>query len=306
MKIKKLFFGLFILLSITVISCKKDDDESTKPIITLNIGGQYTPDLQEIPAGGKLRFGIKAMSGNGIITNLRIQRIADGKLITEKDQGVYIRDSLVQDFEFNKSLAEQEIWTFFVMNSNRDSAKVSLIVNRGIGYDYGQIYYYPSLRIGLQNNTEYPNYLDLHTGIRYTKANVTGHEADIDLVGFFYITSGNNSPTLCCPGYTGSSSITAADRYPEIEPWTTKRLSLYDYFSSDNNLVSTEKFEKATTDSLLVASYKPEKVSGLCKYCIAGRIIPVKTEDGKYGLIRVLHADLTTTGYMEIEVKIQK
>ncbi len=306
MKKQKLILGLLILFSAIELSCKKDDDQNSKPTITLKVGGQYTPDLQEIPAGGKLRFGIKATNGGGFITNLRIQRIADGKLINEKDQGIYLKDSLVQDFEFNRSLAEQEIWTFFIMNSNRDSATVSLTVNLGIGYDYGQIYYYPSLKIGLQHNTEYPNYLDLHSGIRYTKANVAGHESDIDLVGFFYVTSGNDSPTLCCPGYTGSSSITAVDRYPEIEPWPIKRLSLYDYFSSDNNLVSAEKFEKATTDSLLVASYKPEKVSGLCKYCTAGRIIPVKTEDGKYGLIRILHADLTTTGYMELEVKIQK
>lgn len=306
MKKQKLILGLFILFSFTVLSCKKDDSQNSKPIIILKTGGIYTPDMQEIPAGGKLKFGIKAINGEGYITNLRIQRIADGKLIIEKDQGIYLKDSLDQDFEFNKSLAEQEIWTFFIMNSNRDSASVSLTVNLGIGYDYGQIYYYPSLKIGLQNNTEYPNYLDLHTGIRYNKANVTGHEADIDLVGFFYVTSGKKSPTLCCPGYTGSSSITATDRYPEIESWPTKRLSLYDYFSSDNNLVLADKFEKATSDSLLVASYQPEKVSGLCKYCNAGRIIPVKTEDGKYGLIRVLHADTANTGYMELEVKIQK
>ena len=306
MKKQKLILGLSILFSVTLFNCKKDDIENSKPIITIKVGGLYTPDLQEIPAGGKLKFGIKVNSGDGIITNLRIQRIADGKLITEKDQGIYLIDSLVQDFDFNKSLAQQEIWTFFVMNSNRDSASVSITVNLGIGYDYGQIYYYPSLKIGLQNNTEYPNYLDLHSGIRYTKSSVAGHEADIDLVGFFYVTSLKDSPTLCCPGYTGSSSITAADRYPEIESWESKRLSLYDYYSSDNNSVSTEKFAKATTDSLLVASYKPEKVSGLCKYSTIGRIIPVKTEDGKYGLIRVLHADLTTNGYMEIEVKIQK
>lgn len=103
---------------------------------------------------------------------------------------IYLKDSLVQDFEFNRSLAEQEIWTFFIMNSNRDSATVSLTVNLGIGYDYGQIYYYPSLKIGLQHNTEYPNYLDLHSGIRYTKANVAGHESDIDLVGFSMLRAG--------------------------------------------------------------------------------------------------------------------
>ncbi|HOZ15477.1 MAG TPA: hypothetical protein PLH91_06970 [Tenuifilaceae bacterium] len=306
MKRKGICFGIIIILILALFACKKDESTAVPPLIVLKIGDGYTSDLQEIPAGGSLKFGVKAYSKGDIITNLRIQRFADGKKITEEDKGLYNKDSIVQDFSYNKSLAEQEVWTFFVMNSNRDSVSVSLTVNLGIGYDYGQIYHFPSLKIGFQNNTEYPNYLDLHTGLRYTKDNVSGHEADIDLVGFFYVTSGKDSPTLCCPGYTGSSSITAPERYPEIASWTIRRSTLYDYNSSDNNLVSVEEFEKATTDSLLTASYIPEKVSGLCKYTTAGRIIPLKTEDGKYGLIRVIHADLNDEGYMEIEVKIQK
>ncbi len=78
--------GYLSYFSITILSCKKDDNENSRPIITLKAGGQYTPNLQEIPAGGKLKFGIKVTSGDDIITNPRIQRIADGKLLTEKDQ----------------------------------------------------------------------------------------------------------------------------------------------------------------------------------------------------------------------------
>jgi len=296
---------LLAILLISITSCKKDDDLNSNPVITLKTGGNYTVDNQLVPLGGKILFGVKATNGGAIITYLKIQRIADGNVITEKDQGVYLKDSLDMDFIFNKSTATQEIWRFLVMNSNRDSAVTTLTINRGTGSSYGEIYYYPSLKIGLQQNTTFPNYVDLHNGNLYTKTNVTGHEVDIDLVGFFYITGGKNSPTLCCPGYTGSSSVTAADRYPEIEPWTTKHLTLYDYFSSDNNLVNISAFNDAEDDSLLVTSYKPEKVSGLCKYCISGRIIPFKTEDGKYGLVHVLHADTTSTGYMELEIKVQ-
>jgi len=199
---------ILILLLIPFLSyltsCKKDDNTTAlKPIITLKTSVDYTQNGQAVPAGGKLTFGIKATNGDAILTNLRIQRIADGTLITEKDQGVYLKDSLDVDFTFTKSLAEQEIWNFFVMNSNRDSAIISTTVNLGIGFDYGQILYFPSIKIGMQNNTTYPNYFDLHTGNRYTKTNVTGHESDIDLVGFVYTTSGILSPTLCCPGYTG-------------------------------------------------------------------------------------------------------
>jgi hypothetical protein len=47
-------------------------------------------------------------------------------------------------------------------------------------------------------------------------------------------------------------------------------------------------------------------VSGNCKYCYTGKIIPFKTQEGKYGLIKVLHADEVSTGYMELEIKVQE
>ncbi|RPH31241.1 MAG: hypothetical protein EHM93_14310 [Bacteroidales bacterium] len=306
MKIKILactFLGLLFL----AMGCKKEDKTTIEPKIILKNGADYSIDEQLVPVGGKLKFGITASDGGAIITNLRIQRIADGKLITELDKGLYIKNGgLDFDYSANKSSANQEIWQFFVMNSNRDSAITTITINLGAGSAYGEIYHYPSIKIGMQSNTEYPNYLDLHIGTLFTKANVTGHEADVDLVGFVYTTSGILSPTLCCPGYTGSSSVTGSDRYPEIEAWSVKRLTQYDYFSSDNNLVNPVKFNQAANDSLLVASYKPESVSGLCKYCNAGKIIPFRTEDGKYGLARVIHADLANGGYMELDVKIQK
>ncbi len=306
MKIKIPICTLFALLFL-IIGCKKEDEATNKPKIILKNGSDYSINEQLVPVGGKLKFGITASDGGAIITNLRIQRIADGKLLTELDKGLYIKDGGL-DFEYsaNKSSANQEVWQFFVMNSNRDSAMTTITINLGEGSAYGEIYHYPSIKIGMQSNNEYPNYLDLHTGSLFTKTNITGHEAEVDLVGFVYTTSGVLSPTLCCPGYTGSSSVTGSDRYPEIEAWSIKRLTQYDYFSSDNNLVNTYKFELAKNDSLLVESYKPGNVSGLCKYCNTGKVIPFRTEDGKYGLARIIHADLAIDGFMELEVKIQK
>jgi len=295
-----------IALILLLVGCKKEDDSSTNPIIILK-NGDYTANEQLVPVGGKLNFGITATDGGAILTNLRIERIVGNTVVTELDKGLYIKNGgLDYDYPAVKSAAAQEVWHFFVMNSNRDSAMVSLTVNLGEGSAYGEINHYPSLIIGMQQNTDLPNYVDLHTGNLFTKTNITGHEGEIDLVGFVYTTSGILSPTLCCPGYTGSSSVTGDDRYPEIASWSIKNLTSYDYNASDNNLVSADMFELAQNDSLLVNSYNPQSVSGLCKYCNTGKIVPFKTVDGKYGLVRVLHADLTETGYMELEIKIQK
>lgn len=305
MKHKSVILLISAILLYTV-GCKKDEEATIKPRVLLK-NGDYTLNEQLVPVGGKLKFGITATDGDAIITNLRIKRIANGKETIELDKGLYIKKGGL-DFDFNstKSSAPQEIWEFFVMNSHRDSAITTLTINLGAGSAYGDINYYPPFKIGMQNNTNLPNYVDLHTGNLFTKINITSHESEIDLVGFVYTTSGILSPTLCCPGYTGSSSVTGADRYPEIESWGVKNLTSYDYYSSDNNLVSADKFGKAVNDSLLVTSFKPGSVSGLCKYCNTGKIIPFKTEDGKYGLVHVIHADLSETGYMELEVKIQK
>ncbi|MHC1704269.1 MAG: hypothetical protein AB9846_10210 [Tenuifilaceae bacterium] len=303
MKNRRWIFSLLAII-VFISGCKKESEISVKPIIILK-NGDYTQDEEIVPVGGKLKFGITATDGNAIITNLRIQRIADGKEIIELDKGLYIKDGgLNYDFNATKSSANQEIWQFFVMNSNRDSSVTSIIVNLGAGSAYGEIYHYSSIKIGMQNNNELPNYVDLHTGELFTKSYINGNEHKIDLVGFVYTTSGIISPTLCCPGYTGSSSVTG--KYPEISSWEVRNLTVYDYYSSDNNLISEDKFIKSQNDSLLVNSFHPQSVSGLCKYCNTGKIIPFRTEDGKYGLVHVLHADLTESGYMELEVKIQK
>lgn len=303
MKHKYLIIAIFL---IGLFSCKKESENHITPEISLNNESLYTQNEQFVPVGGKLKFGIKAISLGEIITDLKIIRVSDGKTIVELDKGIFSRDSFSMDFNPTKSIATKDIWKFFIMNSNRDSASTTLTVNLGAGSAYGEINHYPSIIIGMQNNTGLPNYVDLHTGNLYTKTNISGHEGAIDLVAFVYTTSGILSPTLCCPGYTGSSSVTGADRYPEIESWSVKNLTSYDYYSSDNNLVPLTDFDNAKNDSLLVTAFKPGSVSGLCKYCFTNRIIPFKTEDGKYGMVHVKHADQTTNGYMELEIKIQK
>lgn len=297
-----LAIGLSILL---LTNCKKEEDSNYSPIIALKNADGYTLNEAEIPIGGKIKFGITATTGSAPLTNLRITRIVNGLRIKELDKGFFIEDQgLNDDNSFVKSSAEVEVWEFFVMNANRDSAIVTRTVLLGEGSAYGAINHYPSLKIGMQNNTQFPNYVNLQSGALYSKTSVAGFEAGIDLVGFVYMTSGVMSPTLCCPSYTGSSSVTT--HYPEIINWSVRNATSYDYYTSDNNLINPVDFDKAQNDSLLVASFKPDNVSGLCKYCYTNKIIPFKTADGKYGIVRVKHADIVPEGYMELEIKIQQ
>lgn len=296
---------LIVILFVMLLSgCQEIKKTADPPLLVLKTG-DYTSNEDAIPIGGKISFGITATEGSAPLTNLRISRLADEQLIVELDKGMFIESGGL-DFTFNavKSGAQTEVWQFMVMNANRDSAVKFLTVNLGEGSAYGPILHFPSIKLGMQHNTIYPQFLDLHTGIAYSQESVNGNEDLIDLVGFAYMTGGIMSPTLCCPAYSGSSSVTG--HYPQIENWLNRNLTLYDYYTSDNELIQPGSFDGALNDSLLVTAYHAGNVSGLCKYAFSGRVVPFKTMDGKYGLIKIFYADVVSDGYMEFEVKIQQ
>lgn len=302
---KSIKWYLLLFLGGVLMACSEEKSEHQNPPILVLKTGDYTPNEALIPVGGKISFGITAAEGDAPLTLLRIQRTSNGNVITELDKGLFIIKGGL-DFTFNsvKSSSEVENWTIMVMNANRDSAKVNRTVLLGEGSAYGPIYHFTGIMVGMQNNMQYPQFLDFHTGNTYSSSTVQGNEALIDFVGFVYFTGGVWSPTLCCPAYSGSTSVTGF--YPQIGSWAIRNSTLYDYYSSDNNLVDSTLFLAALNDSLLVESYKPGNVSGLSKYANTSKIIPFKTEDGKYGLMRIMHSDQIPEGYMEIEIKIQQ
>jgi hypothetical protein len=202
---------------------------------------------------------------------------------------------------YTRGYGQAEKWVFSVMNSHRDTASASLTVLRGAGSAWGEINYHPSIRIGLQENSSLPHFVDLHSGTAWDAAGVAGYEAEVDMAAFWYLTSGTSSPTLTCPAY--SSALTY---YPLFGSWSVKNQTMYDYYTSDNDLVTPAQFELADNDSLLVNAYRPGSVSGQSKFAYTGKVVPFRTADGRYGLLRVIRADETPSGEMEIAVKIQK
>lgn len=290
-----------LILLLALAGCTPEEEETT-PLVLLRTGSAYTADGSAVAPGGALRFGLSVSGGGGAITNLVVMRISDGVSVTEADRGLYISyGGLDTTLTYTRGYGQVEKWVFSVMNSHRDTASASLTVLKGAGSAWGEISYHPSIRIGLQENSTLPHFVDLHSGIAYDAAGVSGHEADVDMAAFWYLTSGTSSPTLTCPAY--SSALTY---YPIFGSWSVKNQTMYDYYTSDNNLVTPAWFELATNDSLLVNAYRPGSVSGQSKFAYTGKVVPFRTADGKYGLLRVIRADETPSGEMEIAVKIQK
>lgn len=282
-------------------SCTKDETISQANLI-LKTGTSYTPNGASVPVGGKIKIGVLA-SGAGVpLTYIRIDRISGNDTLTQLDRGFYAgNEGLDADFTFSKDTAAVELWRIMVMNADRDTATKILRIVRGTGTAYGPISTYNSIKFGLQRNNSIGHFVDIHTGNVFNGMTVIGHESEIDVIGYYYVTSGLSSPTFTCPGYSSARGY-----YPQLANWTVKNNILYDYQTSDNNLVTISQFDAAVNDSLFVTAYKPDKVSGNCKYGYTGKIIPFKTQEGKYGMIKVLHADEREDGIIEIAVKIQK
>ena len=295
-----LFASAMILFALHS-SCKKEDPPKTA-FLQLKTGIAYTADGAYIPVGGQIRIGILASGAGVALTYLKIIRITPYDTLTQLDRGIYIgREGLDAIFTFSKDTTASETWRVIVMNADRDTAVESLTVFRGEGTSYGSINYFPSVTLSFQNNSSFNHYLDADNGLSYDENTVSGHESEIDLLCYYYVTSGISSPSFTCPGYTA-----AVGYYPALNNWTVKNTSLFDYRTTDNNLISVTQFDAAVNDSLLVTAYKPDKVSGNCKFCYTGKIVPFKTEAGKYGLIKVIRADETETGSIEVSIKIQK
>jgi hypothetical protein len=299
--------GLWLLLfsiaasGIFLSSCTKDDEVSKSSLI-LKTGTLYTQNGAHIPVGGTIKIGVLASGAGAPLTYIRIDRITGHDTLTQLDRGIYIgNEGLDADYTFSKDTAAVELWQVMVMNAARDTAIRTITVNKGTGTAYGPIHYFENIKLGLQNNDLSGQFLDVNTGSVFDANSVTGHESEIDILAYYYITSGLPSPTFTCPGYTAASGY-----YPQLNSWPVKNNTLYDYITSDNNLVSISQFDAAENDSLLVTAYKPDKVSGNCKYGYTGKVVPFKTQEGKYGLIKVVHADEVDNGAMELEIKIQK
>lgn len=291
------FFFIIGLLS----SCTKEESLS-KTFLLLKTGSNYTADGSHIPQGGIIRIGVLASGAGSPLTYIRIDRISGADTTIQYDRGIYYKnEGLDKDFTFSKSPADEEIWEVTVMNADRVTAQQSIKIFKAEGTAYGPINFFPSVTIGLQGNTVDNQYLDLDKGLSYNQTTVSGHESEIDFLGYFYITSGLPSPTFTCPGYTAAVAY-----YPLLLNWAVKNTTLYDYYSVDNNLVAPELFDAAANDSLLVSAYQSAKVSSNCKYCYTGKVVPFKTQAGKYGLIKVIRADEFAEGTIEMAIKIQK
>lgn len=71
-------------------------------------------------------------------------------------------------------------------------------------------------------------------------------------------------------------------------------------------MISPAQFDSVATDSLLMVAYNAATSNQKCKYVTQNKVVPFKTINNKFGLLKVVTADSEDSGFMEVEIKIQK
>lgn len=301
-KFRKILFALIAMSVLLLAACDKDTDRNP-PTLQLLSGVNYTTDGTVAAIGQPLYFGIDVQCGDANITNFTVKIKTSQGTRTVRDVGLNSRDFTVNE-NFFQGVDDTAQWIFMVMDKNRLTDSKTLTIYKDPNSTFGGIRHYPSIVMGMNENTQIGHFLDPTTGHVYLLDSATIMQSAIDILAYFKMSDDNGvltpSPTLSSPGETDDGSL---EFYPALAQWQTRNYTKYDIRAS--NGVTPLAFENAHNDSLLIVSYDDVWGKRKYKWAVAGTIIPFMTQQGKKGLIRVIQADEQAAGIIEFEMKIQ-
>ncbi|MBN1338592.1 MAG: hypothetical protein JXA03_04675 [Bacteroidales bacterium] len=286
-------------------SCSKEEESKVAPVINFKTGADYTGNGDTVAVGGRLYFGVQARGNTANITNFTIKKkLSDGTEITMMDTGL---NSINLDVDkiFHQNVEDTVDWIFTVMDRDRLSNSLSLRIFKDPDSQFGGIYYHPCIKVGYQSNTEFGHFLDPVSGDVYFEDSATLLQSTMDMLFYYIVDEELPSPVLSSPGEMDNFSVEAKTFYPAIIDWQTRKYTQWD-ISVDDDPVSAEAFDNCFNDSLLIVSYHVVWGKKKFKWATSGRVIPFLTGDGKLGLIKVINAEHTENGILELALKIQQ
>jgi hypothetical protein len=149
--------------------------------------------------------------------------------------------------------------------------------------------------IGAQENTITGGYYSVADNTVFTQTTAFADQTAIDILCFYEAEGGNNI-ALASPG-SGITGIFTGDSAPEN--WTTKRTT---YFL--NTTLTATQFDALTeTDQIIVSSFIEADARRKAKDMQPGLVVAFKTEDGTYGLLKVIEVTQGAGGSVKFEVK---
>jgi len=284
-------------------SCEKDNSRNP-PTIELLTAENTTTNGAIVEIGKPLVFKIRAEGFDANITNFTVKILSKGEYCTMLDSGLNSKNFEITK-TFYQGVADTAEWIFSVMDKNRLEAFAELTIYKDPNSTFSGIYHYPSIKIGMDQNTEFGHFFSPSTGNVWMQDTAQMNQSLIDVLVYFKMSEDNGvltpSPTFSSPGETENGAF---EFYPYLADWETLNYTKYDIRAE--NGVTNEAFDNAHNDSLLIVSYDDAWGKRKYKWAYTGTIIPFMTAGGKKGILMVTHGDTVATGIIEFDMKIQQ
>ena len=276
-----------------ISSCIKDSPPLGGPGIAFIHDSGYVYRDTSLVIGDHIKVGIDARD---VYANITFFHIAfdNGKVQTMLDSGMN-RAGLRYTFNIIKSQSAEEKWIFMVMDRNRFQQSIEIVLHKADSNHYGNIITYNNISLGAQGNPSDGSFLSLANGRTSFLDSAYAHQSLVDIIYYF----GQYDGTFSSPSEAEAPTIFTG---PEgIAGWAIKNETRY-----DTTALTTQLFDEATNDSLLLAVYEPTAGKRKAKYLAPGMVISFKSPLGKIGLIKVSETVPGVAGSIKVSVKVQE
>ncbi|MBT4340215.1 MAG: hypothetical protein HOD63_16615 [Bacteroidetes bacterium] len=287
---------LFLILSLILLSCKRESPISLPPHIEFKKSPAYITTDSTVAFGKLLKVGIIAEKALVNITNILIQ-VDTGVLVTAFDTS-FNTDYFEYDYLLRKSQAEEEKWIFTIRDRDGAEKSISFVLKKSTFNDFSPILTFDSIVLKGRLNPDPKSFLSLSDFSTYTLAEAYNNQENIDI--FYYY--GPENHTMASPGANVEPDIfTGATPAYKFDFWAVRNTTRYKIFE-----VPKATFDAISNDSLLIIAYGVEEGKRKAKELVNGQVYSFADKTSRLGLFRVIDISGKDSGYIHMDMKIQE
>lgn len=282
-------FSLLLLM----FSCNENEGDGAGPVISLiDENGLISSDTIISP-GQFMNFGVDASMGDFDITQFLI-RVKGETVQNWFDTGMYT-PHLIWYGSYAKSYNDNETWEFIVRDRYGHEQITSILIGIDSINDPGSIDQFENIIMGAQNNNDHGGFIELFEAQLFFQEEARQNQEIIDLI--YYL--GEDEHTMGSPGANIEDGIFS----PEYTPTTWEYRNTTRYIPVDMN---PEEFEMIENDSILLVSYIEGEGKRKAKNLQTDNVFSFKTQDLRFGIMKINEVTGTAEGTVSIDIKIQK
>jgi len=296
--ISGLLFTLIFTFFLMATSCQEEDNPVySNPEITLKVLPEYVYSDTSISIGQKFFIGIEAeYNGHNKLTNF-IAKVNGERYL---DLGFY-SETFTKDIQITKSLNELETWEFIIRDIEGNWSSTGIIITKGEAIDFGEINTYTNVYLGAQNSNSYSSFFALSNGLVYNLQGAYNNSALIDIVYYYDDFDKLEKCIMASPGANIGEAAFPGEY--AIANWETINTTRY---SKEKLSISTLTFDNASNDSILIANTFAFETGGRKAKTLQPGDMYSFVRESKTGIFKVISTSETNSGYIVVDIKIQK